>query len=124
MSSQNSSAVPSGRGFNLWSELLGNLHLVYQLMRDPRVNSLLKIVIPGLVAIYILSPIDLIPDFIPVLGELDDLAIIILAIRLFIALAPRDVVNEYRLGVTGPAAQSTTTQQDDETVDATYRVVR
>ncbi len=124
MSSQNSSAVPSGRGFNLWAELLGNLHLVYQLMRDPRISKTLKIMIPAVVAAYILSPVDLIPDFIPVIGELDDLAIIILAVRLFIALAPADVVNEYRSGATGSTAQSTTTSQDEETVDATYRVVR
>jgi uncharacterized membrane protein YkvA (DUF1232 family) len=122
VSSQNSSVMPSSWGVNLWNELFGNLHLVYQLMRDPRVNKTLKIVIPAVVAVYVLSPIDLIPDFIPVLGELDDLAIILLAIKLFIQLAPPEVVAEYQSGGTAP--QAGPAGAGGETVDATYRVVR
>jgi uncharacterized membrane protein YkvA (DUF1232 family) len=63
--------------------------------RDPRVPwtvKLLAIAIAG----YALSPIDLIPDFIPVLGILDDLIIVPLGIWLVIALIPEDVMREYR----------------------------
>jgi uncharacterized membrane protein YkvA (DUF1232 family) len=124
VSSQNSSAVPSSRSFSLWNELFGKLSLVFQLMRDPRVNKGLKIVIPAIVAAYILSPVDLIPDFIPVLGELDDLAIILLAINMFIRLAPPEVVAEYRSGGTGAGSNVGPADAGGETVDASYRVIR
>jgi hypothetical protein len=49
-----------------------------------------------LVAAYALSPIDLIPDFIPVLGYLDDLLIVPLGIWLVVRLIPADLMAEYR----------------------------
>ena len=49
------------------------------------------------VAAYAFSPIDLIPDFIPVLGLLDDLLLIPLGVALVLRLAPADVVDEARL---------------------------
>ncbi len=48
------------------------------------------------VAGYALSPIDLIPDFIPVLGYVDDLIIVPLGIWLVVSLIPEDVMAEYR----------------------------
>lgn len=54
-------------------------------------------IIPVLVVGYALSPIDLIPDFIPVLGYLDDLLIIPLGISLAIKLIPKDKLEECRL---------------------------
>lgn len=64
--------------------------------RDPRVPLLAK-VLSGLVAAYALSPIDLIPDFIPVLGYLDDLLIVPAGIWLVIRLIPADLLAELRL---------------------------
>lgn len=49
-----------------------------------------------LVAGYALSPIDLIPDFIPVLGYLDDLIIVPLGIRLVVRLIPAEIMAEHR----------------------------
>src|SRR3982074_897192 len=63
--------------------------------RDPRVPWYAKALALA-VAAYALSPIDLIPDFIPVLGYLDDLIIVPLGIWLVIALIPEDVMREYR----------------------------
>src|SRR4051812_30441212 len=63
--------------------------------RDRRVPLLAKIVAAG-VAAYALSPIDLIPDFIPVLGYLDDLVIIPLGIVLAVRLIPPGVIAELR----------------------------
>ncbi len=51
---------------------------------------------PVVALAYIIMPIDLLPDFIPVLGQLDEVAIILLLVRLFISLAPPEVVAEYR----------------------------
>ncbi len=63
--------------------------------RDPRVPWYAKAV-AGAVAAYALSPIDLIPDFIPVLGYLDDLVIVPLGILLAVKLVPSDVMAELR----------------------------
>ena len=63
--------------------------------RDPRVPWRAKLV-AGAVAAYALSPIDLIPDFIPVLGYLDDLLIIPAGIWLAIRLIPLPVLTELR----------------------------
>ncbi|UWM77145.1 YkvA family protein [Rhizobium sp. WSM4643] len=64
--------------------------------RDPRVPWYAKAVAGG-VAAYALSPIDLIPDFIPILGYLDDLLIVPLGIMLAIQLVPVEVMNELRM---------------------------
>lgn len=63
--------------------------------RDPRVPWPAKLV-AGAVAAYALSPIDLIPDFVPVLGYLDDLLIVPLGILLAIRLVPAPLMGEFR----------------------------
>ena len=63
--------------------------------RDPRVPWYAKAV-AGAVAAYALSPIDLIPDFIPVLGYLDDLLIVPLGIWLAMRLVPPVLMLEFR----------------------------
>lgn len=63
--------------------------------RDPRTPLTAKL-LAGLVAAYALSPIDLIPDFIPVLGYLDDLLIIPAGIWLALKLVPVEVMAECR----------------------------
>ncbi|MDB5510441.1 MAG: hypothetical protein JWL93_2910 [Hyphomicrobiales bacterium] len=64
--------------------------------RDPRVPWVAKAV-AGLVAAYALSPIDLIPDFVPVLGYLDDLILVPAGIMLAVSLIPPALLNEFRL---------------------------
>src|SRR5438876_10509162 len=63
--------------------------------RDPRVPWYAKVLALA-VAAYALSPIDLIPDFIPVLGYLDDLIIVPLGILLVIKLIPAELMAEFR----------------------------
>jgi uncharacterized membrane protein YkvA (DUF1232 family) len=63
--------------------------------RDPRTPWYAKVA-AGAVAAYALSPIDLIPDFVPVLGYLDDLVIVPLGIALVIRLVPPALMAEYR----------------------------
>ena len=64
-------------------------------VRHPRVPWYAKVVAACVVA-YALSPIDLIPDFIPVLGYLDDLVLVPLGVALVIRLIPADVLAECR----------------------------
>jgi uncharacterized membrane protein YkvA (DUF1232 family) len=68
------------------------LYLAYQ---DDRVPWYAKVLLAGIVA-YTVSPIDLIPDFIPVLGYLDDLVLVPLGIRLALKLIPTEVFAEHR----------------------------
>jgi uncharacterized membrane protein YkvA (DUF1232 family) len=63
--------------------------------RDPRVPWYVKALALA-VAAYALSPIDLIPDFIPVLGYIDDFIIVPLGILLVVRLIPPQLMNEFR----------------------------
>ena len=75
------------------NSLKKNTYALYLVSKDPRVPFLAKILI-GLVMAYALSPIDLIPDFIPVIGLLDDLLLLPLGIWLAIRLIPQPVWKE------------------------------
>jgi uncharacterized membrane protein YkvA (DUF1232 family) len=68
---------------------------LYLAARDPRTPWTAKVLV-GLVVAYVLSPIDLIPDFVPALGYLDDLILVPLGIALAIRLVPREVLAECR----------------------------
>jgi uncharacterized membrane protein YkvA (DUF1232 family) len=63
--------------------------------RDPRVPLLAKLA-GGFVAAYALSPIDLIPDFIPILGYLDDMILVPLGIMAVVRMIPREVIADLR----------------------------
>ncbi len=76
--------------------LIRDVHAVYLAARDPRVPWYVRILAIA-VAGYALSPIDLIPDFIPVIGYADDLIIVPLGIWLVVALIPKEVMTEYRV---------------------------
>ena len=68
--------------------------LVWALARDPRVPMGQKAVLGGIAA-YLALPLDIIPDFIPVIGQMDDLAVLILGLDWFLRNAPADVVEEH-----------------------------
>lgn len=69
---------------------------IYQLvLKDPRVSWPSKWLL-GLAIGYLLSPIDLIPDFIPILGHVDDLIIVSVLLTLALKFIPKEVVDECR----------------------------
>ena len=72
----------------------GRWRLLRRVMKDRRVPLCAKLIIPALV-LYLLSPIDIIPDFIPVLGYLDDLVVLALAVWAFSRLSDPAVVMEH-----------------------------
>jgi len=57
--------------------LLSDIHLAIRLLREPLVPTYLKVV-PFAAVAYVLSPLDFIPDFIPIVGQLDDIGFLIL----------------------------------------------
>lgn len=89
-------------GWMMWGELKRwarrikrDVHALYFASRDPRVPWYAK-ALAALVAGYALSPIDLIPDFIPVLGYLDDVILVPAGIWLVVRLIPADIMEEHR----------------------------
>ena len=71
------------------------VHALYLAARDPRTPWYAKAIIAGVVA-YALSPIDLVPDFIPILGYLDDLLLLPVGIYLALQLIPGEVLTDAR----------------------------
>ena len=84
------------QGLRSWARTIRqDVIALYLAAVDPRVPRVPKL-IAVCVAAYALSPIDLIPDFIPVLGYLDDLVIVPLGIMLAVKLVPADLMSEFR----------------------------
>jgi uncharacterized membrane protein YkvA (DUF1232 family) len=79
-----------------------DVHALYLAGRDRRTPWYVKAFALAIAA-YALSPIDLIPDFVPVLGYLDELILLPLAIRLAVRMVPAEVMTEHR--ATARAAQ-------------------
>ena len=129
-------------------ELFERGRLVWRLMRDPRVPGWVKFGVPFLVMVYVLSPIDLIPDFFVGPGQLDDLGVVLLGMTLMVRLSPQHVVEEHRRalgydvdesasagasggrsywapppGASGGSGQDTT-QAEQGTIEGEYRVIR
>ena len=122
MARRSSSGTATQPKAGVLTEIVRNAQLAWHLLTDHRVSLMTKLVIPGMMVGYLLWPIDLLPDVVPLLGQLDDLAILALGIKLFIELCPRDIVREYR----GEAAGAAPTGQaaEGDTIDADYRVVK
>ena len=70
------------------------LTLAGTLMRDERVPLTARILLPLLV-LYLALPIDLIPDFIPVIGQIDDIVVIVVGLALLIRLVPTKVLDQH-----------------------------
>src|SRR3990170_8049145 len=68
--------------------------LVWGIMRDPRTPIGLKAILAAAVA-YVVSPLDLVPDAIPILGQADDLTVVLLVLDLFIQNAPEEVRRDH-----------------------------
>ena len=76
-------------------ELKQEIYALYYACKDSRIPWYVKF-LAGCAIAYALSPIDLIPDFIPVLGLLDDLIILPLVIMLLIKLIPPEIMDDCR----------------------------
>ncbi|MGH7823487.1 MAG: YkvA family protein [Candidatus Binatia bacterium] len=77
--------------------------LYWRLFRDRRVSLLAKAWLV-LVALYVISPIDLVPFWVPVVGQVDDLLLVLGGLWLYVRLCPPAVVREHVLRISGSAA--------------------
>jgi len=76
------------------SHLPSFARLFLRLLADRRVSMMPKLLLIG-AAVYAVSPLDFLPDLMPLLGQVDDLSIFVLACRSFIQLCPRPVIDEH-----------------------------
>lgn len=75
----------------VWGAFFGRARLAWRLIREPQV-PLWRKAIPLLALVYVLSPLDFIPDALPLIGELDDLMLLVLALECFVRVCPREPV--------------------------------
>jgi uncharacterized membrane protein YkvA (DUF1232 family) len=90
------------RSPGFWMNLLNSFRIAWKLLWDSQVPIAAKVV-PILTVLYVLSPIDFLPDVFVGLGQLDDLAILLMGTQLFIAVSPKDVVARIRAEIEGHA---------------------
>jgi uncharacterized membrane protein YkvA (DUF1232 family) len=76
------------------AEIIKQVRLVLRLWGDERVAPWVK-VIPPIVLAYAIFPLDFLPDFGLGLGQLDDIAIILLGMKLFVELSPPEIVRQH-----------------------------
>lgn len=93
MSDKNKRSVVNSGGGGVFNEISNHFKLVFRLIRDPRVNPLLKLIPIGTLFYLV------IPDLI--IGPIDDAAIIGFGLFIFVELCPQDVVEEHRAALAG-----------------------
>jgi uncharacterized membrane protein YkvA (DUF1232 family) len=100
--------------------------LALRLVRDPRVPTAAKVLF-GATVLYMLSPIDVVPDWLPVLGQADDLVVLMAGLNLFLRACPKWLVEEHEDAIGSGRdnrERSTTGSVRGETIDGQYRPVR
>jgi uncharacterized membrane protein YkvA (DUF1232 family) len=102
------------------------MRLAWRLLRDERVTGL-KFSLPALLLVYLLSPVDLVPDFLLGLGQIDDMGVVIgmivLSLRLLPRLAPANVVDEHLRDMgQSPVWQSRERAASEQVFETSYRV--
>ncbi len=106
----NSTTGRSTAGFNLVQDLA----TAWRLLWDPRVPGMLKVGLPLLALLYWVSPIDLLPGL-----PFDDIALLILALKMFIAMAPQGASSS----ASSHAEAGFTHREDGDVVDTTWQVI-
>lgn len=79
------------------------VRLLYRLLRDSRVSALDKTILAGIV-VYVLNPLDLVPDYIPVLGQIDDIYLLALGLLRLLHRTDESVLREHWDGETDVVA--------------------
>ena len=77
---------------SLLRTLVSHVRLTVRLLREPGVPLLTKAFLV-VAALYLISPLDFVPDFLPVLGQLDDLGVILIVLEAFLKLCPAGAVD-------------------------------
>ena len=96
--------------------------MAVRLLREPSVPILMK-ALPILAGLYVVSPFDFIPDFLPVLGQLDDVGVMLIALQAFIRLCPAGAVEFHRASIAqGRRYYPMPVPMNGEVIDAEFRL--
>jgi uncharacterized membrane protein YkvA (DUF1232 family) len=99
--------------------LFSQVRLTGRLLREPRVPLLVKVV-PVMAALYLVSPLDVIPDLFPLVGQVDDLTLSFIALATFLRLCPEGPVDFHRGAIAEGRSYSPMSPADD-VIDAKWR---
>jgi uncharacterized membrane protein YkvA (DUF1232 family) len=100
--------------------MYATLRLAARLLRDPQVPAWLK-ALPILGFVYVLSPLDVVPDFFPVIGQMDDIAVVMLAVGALKRFAPSRVVAHHEAQIAQGLPYSPTRSASADYIDADFR---
>lgn len=113
------SASPSAK-LGLVRTLLSEARLAARLLREPAVPGLLKLV-PAAAAAYLIWPLDIVPDLLPGIGQLDDLGVILAGVQAFIYLCPQPAAAFHRAAVAAGRKFTPMPREQDGFIDAEFR---
>lgn len=107
--------------------VLNHARLVGRLIKDPRIPAYLK-VLPFAPFLYFIFPLDVIPDLIPIVGQMDDLGVLLLALQAFVMLVPQGIADEHRDDIAGVKPYNSATagakvDPNASTIDGKWKVV-
>ncbi|HIC94894.1 MAG TPA: DUF1232 domain-containing protein [Anaerolineae bacterium] len=112
----------AGEKVGVLAEIVKNAKLVWRLMLDPRIPTWLK-AIPPATLLYLLFPIDILPDPILGLGQLDDIAVILLGVKLFIELCPQEIVRQHLRQMSSiPGSYRVVDEEPPASIEVPYRI--
>jgi len=99
--------------------LISHARLASRLIREPRVPVLTK-ALPFLAVLYVVSPLDFIPDILPFVGEIDDLTVVLFVVALFLKLCPAGAVAFHREAI-GEGRPFSPMSPMDDVIEAEWR---
>ena len=104
---------------SLLRTFVSHVRLTVRLLREPRVPLPLK-ALPVLAAAYVISPLDFVPDVLPLIGQIDDLGVMVIALEAFIRLCPAGAVDFHRSAV-GQGRRYGPMPPGGDVIDAEFR---
>ena len=120
----------AGETAGILASIIKNARLAWRLLRDPDVPASLKMVPPATL-IYLLFPVDFMPDLALGLSQLNDIAIILLGVKLFIELCPQEIVRRHLRAMSSVSGSYRVVDEDPSQeppssayIDAPYRAIK
>ena len=108
--------VRVGDAAGILAEIIKNIKLIWRLLNDGRISPWIKMIVPATL-LYLLFPFDIVPDLAPGLGQLDDIAVILLGLKFFVEMCPEEIVRQH-LDELASVASPWRIVEEDETPEA------